>query len=209
VKSEGSFPCVQNPPQIEQDSDNFLTSWQASGIPLPECIQVENDTAASHMLRKERHILRRDGVRCLYLPTSQYVHTCWVTGFSRCSDVSSVTLEFKSQVFLECLPTHSLTHEAEPTIVQLLENFPALYGTRRFITVFTNALHWSLSWARSIQSYLSKIHFNIVHPPTPWFSQWSLSIWLSHQYLYVFLFSRFVLHALPISSSLTWLECIL
>jgi hypothetical protein len=29
---------------------------------------------------------------------------------------------------------------------------------------------------------LSKIHFNIVQPPTPWSSQWSLSFWLSHQY---------------------------
>jgi hypothetical protein len=29
------------------------------------------------------------------------------------------------------------------------------YGTRKFITVFTRALHWSLSWAKSIQSILS------------------------------------------------------
>jgi hypothetical protein len=36
--------------------------------------------------------------------------------------------------------------------VQLLKNFPAFYGTRRFIAVFTRTLHWSLSWARSIQS---------------------------------------------------------
>jgi hypothetical protein len=28
----------------------------------------------------------------------------------------------------------------------------AFWRTRRFITVFTRALHWSLSWARSIQS---------------------------------------------------------
>jgi hypothetical protein len=33
-----------------------------------------------------------------------------------------------------------------------------------------------------IPSYLSKIHFNIVHPPTPWSSQWSPSFCLSHQY---------------------------
>jgi hypothetical protein len=33
----------------------------------------------------------------------------------------------------------------------------------------------------TIPSYL-KIHFNIVHPPTSWSSQWSLSFWLSHQY---------------------------
>jgi hypothetical protein len=30
-------------------------------------------------------------------------------------------------------------------VVQLLKNFPAFYGMRRFITVFTRALHWSLS----------------------------------------------------------------
>jgi hypothetical protein len=40
----------------------------------------------------------------------------------------------------------------KPLIVQLLKNFPAFYGTLRFITVFTRALHWSLSWTRSIQS---------------------------------------------------------
>jgi hypothetical protein len=37
----------------------------------------------------------------------------------------------------------------KPPIVQLLK-FPEFYGTRWFITVFTRALHWSLSWARSI-----------------------------------------------------------
>jgi hypothetical protein len=36
-------------------------------------------------------------------------------------------------------------------IVQLLKNFPAFYGTQRFITMFTRALYWSLSSARSIQ----------------------------------------------------------
>jgi hypothetical protein len=40
----------------------------------------------------------------------------------------------------------------KPPIVQLLKNFPVFYGSRRFITVFTRALHWSRSWARSIQS---------------------------------------------------------
>jgi len=32
---------------------------------------------------------------------------------------------------------------------QLVKKFPALYGTRRFITAFTSARHLSLSWARS------------------------------------------------------------
>jgi hypothetical protein len=30
-------------------------------------------------------------------------------------------------------------------VVQLLKNFPAFNGTRRFITEFTRSLHWSLS----------------------------------------------------------------
>jgi hypothetical protein len=34
----------------------------------------------------------------------------------------------------------------------------------------------------TIPSYLSKIHFNIEHPPTSWSSQWSPSFRLSHQY---------------------------
>ena len=37
---------------------------------------------------------------------------------------------------------------------QPVKKFPAFYGTRRFITAFTNARHLSLSWASSIQSIL-------------------------------------------------------
>jgi hypothetical protein len=35
----------------------------------------------------------------------------------------------------------------EIIVAQLVKKFPALYGTRRFITVFTGACHRSLSWA--------------------------------------------------------------
>jgi hypothetical protein len=42
----------------------------------------------------------------------------------------------------------------KPPVVQLLKSFPAFYGTRKFITVFKKALHWSLSSARLIQSLL-------------------------------------------------------
>jgi hypothetical protein len=46
-------------------------------------------------------------------------------------------------VLLQNTAFHSLTHSwsrallEKPPIVQLLENFPAFYGTRRFITAFT------------------------------------------------------------------------
>jgi hypothetical protein len=38
------------------------------------------------------------------------------------------------------------------TVAQLVNKFSAFYGTRMFITVFTRARHWSISWARWIQS---------------------------------------------------------
>jgi len=42
---------------------------------------------------------------------------------------------------------------------QLVKKFPTLYGTWRFITVFTNSRQLSISWVSSIQSMLS-------HPTT-------------------------------------------
>jgi hypothetical protein len=93
-------------------------------------------------------------------------------------------------------------------IVQLLKNFPAYYGTRRFITVFTRALHWSLFWARSIQSILSHsislrsiliLSTHLLHVlPSGIFPSG-----IPTNLLYAFLSSHFVLHALPILSSLT------
>jgi hypothetical protein len=44
--------------------------------------------------------------------------------------------------------------------VQLLKNFPGFYGSWRFITVFTRALHWSLFWARWMQS-IPPHHFSL------------------------------------------------
>jgi hypothetical protein len=40
----------------------------------------------------------------------------------------------------------------KPPVAQPLKDFPIIYETWRFITVFTRDSHWSLSWARWIQS---------------------------------------------------------
>jgi hypothetical protein len=80
-------------------------------------------------------------------------------------------------VFIE---THSLTHGPEPFLRsrQLCSYSRAsqhFMESRRFITVFTGArqLVPILSQTNPIQpipSYLSKIHSNILHPPTFWSS---------------------------------------
>jgi hypothetical protein len=89
------------------------------------------------------------------------------------------------------LITHSLTHGAEP----FLRSFQLCSYSRTFqhfmepeghyrvhkspplvtILIQINPVHTTLS-------YHFQIHFNIVHPPTSWSSQWSPSFWHSHQY---------------------------
>jgi hypothetical protein len=46
---------------------------------------------------------------------------------------------------LKSLTTWSWAFLEKPPVTQLFKNFPAFYGTLRFITLFTKALHWSLS----------------------------------------------------------------
>jgi hypothetical protein len=97
----------------------------------------------------------------------------------------------------------------EPPVVQLLKNFPESYGTWRFTTVFTRALHWSPFLARSIQSILPH--------PISLRSVLTLSthlcLGLPHglfpsgsptKILCAFVFSWCMLRIMPISSSSTW-----
>jgi len=53
------------------------------------------------------------------------------------------------------LTTTIWAHESE-FLTQLVNEFPAFYRAPRFITVFTRARHWPLSWASWIQFTLSQ-----------------------------------------------------
>ena len=57
------------------------------------------------------------------------------------SEISTYLLTSWCRVLLEKL-----------TGLQLVKNFPAFHGTRRFITALTSVRHLSLSWASPIQS---------------------------------------------------------
>jgi len=86
-----------------------------------------------------------------------------------------------NHIYVCCLITWLLTYLLIPrsrvlleklTGFQLVKKFPTLYGTRKFITTFTNARYLSLSWASWIQSI----------PPHP--TSWrSVSILSSHLHL--------------------------
>jgi hypothetical protein len=72
------------------------------------------------------------------------------------------------------------------TSLQLFNKFPALYGTRRFISTFTSARHLCLSWTSSVQS--------LPPPPTIWRSNWILSFHLDRNiYLPLLIFASMLL----------------
>jgi hypothetical protein len=59
------------------------------------------------------------------------------------SSFSYTTLISEHYILLTYLRSSALLEKLP--IVQLLKNFPPFYGTQKFITMFTRALHWSLS----------------------------------------------------------------
>jgi hypothetical protein len=70
---------------------------------------------------------------------------------------------------------------------QIVKKYRAFYQTRKSITVFRRARHWTLSWARCIQSRpshhcFSNIHFNIVFPSTRTSSEWSFPLKFSDRH---------------------------
>ena len=80
---------------------------------------------------------------------------------SRCNGNPLLWTYWKNPARLTYLLTYLHTYLLTPWSRDLLENltgfqlvnkFPAFYGTRRFITALTSARHLSLSWASSIQS---------------------------------------------------------
>jgi len=69
-----------------------------------------------------------------------------------------------------------------------------LFRAWRFTAVFTKACHWTLSWARWVQStshsHSFKIHFDIIHPSRCWSPKWYLCSGFLCKSLYASLISQ-------------------
>ena len=75
--------------------------------------------------------------------------------------------------------THSMEHSPwEASQFSASQEIPALYGTWRFITMFTSVHQLSLSWASSTQSKFlhPTCHLNMILPSMPESSKRSLSL---------------------------------
>jgi hypothetical protein len=93
------------------------------------------------------------------------------------------------------------------TVVQLLKNFLAYYGTHGLITMFTRFLCWSLSWTRSIQSIPPHlIPPGACHYPPTYVFDFLVDSFLLAFPSTIYMHTSFpvLLNALPTSSSLTW-----
>jgi hypothetical protein len=107
---------------------------------------------------------------------------------------------------------HSLTHGAEPflrscqlcsywrTSQQFMESEGSLKYSQEPSTGPYPKPDQSNPYHPNLSLSLSEIHFNIVHSPTSWSSQWSPFFRIFHQYpICISLLTTFMLHALPIS----------
>jgi hypothetical protein len=68
-------------------------------------------------------------------------------------NVTGIQLTTGADPFQVLTPWSKILLE-ELTVTQLVKKFPAFCGTWRFISLFTGAHHWSLSWVRCIQVWV-------------------------------------------------------
>jgi hypothetical protein len=88
--------------------------------------------------------------------------------------------------------------------VQTLRNFSTFYEPRRFITVFTRALNWSLSWARSVQS-ISPYNASKLNPWSNFgIKGWNVVLLIMSIFVTAQHFCRIIIFLFPPSLSLTF-----
>jgi hypothetical protein len=99
-----------------------------------ECIKYSNPEKDSKLWHQS--FLTWDWVHLNCSGTSQMYFTVWISWYSL--------------IFTDCeMLINSLeqSYSSNDNTACLVKKFPAFYGNGKFITVFTTANHWTLSWA--------------------------------------------------------------
>jgi hypothetical protein len=141
--------------------------------------------ASSPVLRQNNPVrcLWRCAIQLIPFNTNVKNQRSWRKSLGNRPILASFSIHFQSSFLtnsLELSPSRS-------RVLQLLKNTAAFYESRNSITEFTAVLHWSLSWARQIQS----------KPPHPIPSS-SIPIQSTH-IIFVFIVVSLFLTFLPIT----------
>jgi len=83
-------------------------------------------------------------VNCVRAQNDKQKHKCWLT------DCVCVCARVSVRPSIHPSPWRGGLLK-KVMVTQLVKKFPTFYGTWRYITMFTRAHHWSLSWAKWIQ----------------------------------------------------------
>jgi hypothetical protein len=154
----------------------FYWFVHSSGCPFPTFLPYFSAWFTHSPWRRRRQFLSKHFFLSAILPENSFTHSLMELSPSWEAANCAPTQELPSILWNP--KAHYRVHKS-PAMVPILNQI--------------NPIH-------TIPSYFSKIHFNIVHPPTTWSSQWSLPFWLSYMHC---LSPPFVLYALSMSSSLT------
>ena len=118
----------------------------------PSCLYfffISRPNFSTHFLSLsyEIHVMTPDLLNILRFSLLFVSFRISVTPFAFCS-CSSLLSYLLTYLLTPC----STVLPKKLTVPQPVKKFRSFYGTRRFITLFTNSRHLSLSWASSIQS---------------------------------------------------------
>jgi hypothetical protein len=148
-----------------------------------------------------RAVRIKGGMRWLRFMSSDGLLYQWCWNFGFCYHNLSYLVNWLtlwSRVYFEKL-----------IVTQPVKKLPVFYATRMFITVFTTARHWSLFWARWIQSTIShpitlrlililSFHLCLYLPSGLFPSDFHTKVCMQFSSLTI------KIHSLSISSSLIW-----
>jgi hypothetical protein len=145
---EKSLPLLETEPRPSSLLPGHYIDWPTQG---------PNTLKDSHKIilnRLNKHILQRKVNRFILCQRQPINRSVLYTTFNKFQKRWSNLLIWKRQ----CSVSAVIILRSQYSL-SLVKEFSAFYGTWKFSAVFIRSRHWSLSWARWIQSIPSKTNY--------------------------------------------------